>query len=43
MDDDRHEQPGKTPRQKAGIRRTVIILALVALGFYVGFVLKQVL
>jgi uncharacterized membrane protein (DUF485 family) len=29
--------------QKRGIRRTAIIMALIALGFYVGFILLGVL
>ena len=35
------EQSGKTPEQAARIRRTVIILALIAIAFYAGIVLKH--
>lgn len=35
------EQPGKTPEQAAKIRRTVIILALIALAFYAAIFLTH--
>ena len=38
-----HVNPGPTDRQRRRIRRTTILLALVALGIYVAFIASGVM